>query len=467
MKVALIFPRVKEQVHGMWPPLGIITLGTLLREKGHEVWCYDSSFDPGPERVINDLKQKKPDVVGVSCLTDFIPSASKIIKEAKKLGAHTVVGGPHPTIMPEAILQDIPELDFAVMGEAENSLPLLLEKIEAGEDTSSIKGIAFRQNGEIINTGKPEPIDDLDEIPVPDRDLLDVNDVYLKSRAINMHASRGCPFNCTFCQPTLERLFGKKVRYQGAKRVAEEIKECNKKYGITDFFFHDDTFTIKKKWLQSLVDELDRAGLRDGFRYVVNSRVDTFDEERAELLRKMGVYYVLFGVETGSQEILDSLKKGTTIAQAKNAFKICKKFGFRTHAYILLGSPCETKETLAATEDIIEKLKPNTVHISIYTPLKGTYLADECEKEGKITVDDYSDFDYYLKETSSGDPPIKIPGLTYKDLTDSRARILKKRKTVVLFDNFKEMIRDFIREPSPDKFIFRYQFYSRMKHYFG
>ena len=467
MKVALIFPRVKEQVHGMWPPLGIITLGTILKQQGHEVWCYDSSFDLGPERVINDLKKKMPDVVGVSCLTDFIPNATKIIKEAKNIGAYTIMGGPHPTIMPEKTLEDILELDYAVMGEAEKSLSLLLEKIKSGEDVNSIKGIAFRKNGKIINTGKPEPIENLDEIPVPNRDLLDVHEVYLKSRAINMHASRGCPFHCTFCQPTLERLFGKKVRYQSAKRVAEEIKECNRKYGITDFFFHDDTFTIKKKWLKNLVDELDKEGLSDGFRYVVNSRVDTFDEERAQLLKQMGVYYVLFGVETGSQEILDSLKKGTTIAQAKEAFRICKKIGFRTHAYILFGSPCESKQTLKETEDIIAELKPNTVHISIYTPLKGTYLAQECEKEGRITVDDYSDFDYYLKETSSGDPPIKIPGLTYKDLTDTRARILKKRKIVVLLDNFVEMIRDLIREPSLDKFIFRYQFYRRMKHYFG
>ena len=104
MKVALIFPRVKEQVHGMWPPLGIITLGTLLREAGHEAFCFDSSFDPGPERVIGELEKIKPDAVGLSCLTDFVPAASVIARAAKKKGAVTVMGGPHPTIAPEETL---------------------------------------------------------------------------------------------------------------------------------------------------------------------------------------------------------------------------------------------------------------------------------------------------------------------------------------------------------------------------
>jgi radical SAM superfamily enzyme YgiQ (UPF0313 family) len=378
-----------------------------------------------------------------------------------------VVGGPHPTIVPEDTLRAIPELDYAVIGEGEATFPALLAHIASGRGEPTVPGVAYRRDSEIKLTGPAEPVADLDSIPIPDRDLLDVHPQYIRSRAINLHASRGCPYRCGFCQPTLERLFGRKVRFQSPERVAAEIKAGHQKYNIRDFFFHDDTFTINKKWMTGLVETLGREGLIKGFRYMVNSRVDSFDEERARLLREMGVYYVLFGIESGSQEILDSLDKGTTVAQARTAFELCKKFGFRTHAYVLLGSPRESLQSLAATEALVAELKPHTAHISIYAPLIGTRLAQKCEEEGKIRVKNYADLDYYLKRTHSGESPISIPGLSYQDLLDSRARILRRRKLFVFADNLKELARDLVRDPSLDKFVFRYQFYRRMQHYFG
>ncbi|MFO8058751.1 MAG: radical SAM protein [bacterium] len=467
MKTAIVFPRLKEQVHGMWPPLGAITLGTILRDSGHDVHCLDASFDPSLERVLEELRRIKPDLVGVSCLTDFYANAREVVREAKSLPAYTVMGGPHPTIAPEQTMADLPELDYAVTGEAEKSFPALIKALSDGEDVSGIPGIVFRQDGAAVFSGPAEPVEDLDSIPVPDRELLDVNDQYLRARAINLHATRGCPYRCRFCQPTLEKMFGKKVRYQSPQRVAEEIEHFHKRYGLFDFFFHDDTFTISGKWMEGIRKALSEKGLIQGFRYVVNSRVDTFSEDKARTLKEMGVYYVLFGIESGSQKILDSIGKGTTVEQAREAFRICKRFGFRTHAYVLLGAPEETQETLQETEKLVAELRPSTVHISIFTPLLGTELYDECAREGRIQVDNYSEMDYYLKKTSSGEPPIKIPGLSYQDLLDSRARILSKRRPRVFLDNFKELLRDLVREPSLDKLIFRYQFYKRMQHYFG
>lgn len=467
MRVALIFPRVREQVHGMWPPLGIITLGTVLRDVGHEVWLFDSSFDPGPERVISELGRIRPQAVGVSCLTDFFANAAKIVAAAKGLGAVTLMGGPHPTIAPEATLCAIPELDYAVMGEAERTLPRLLAAIDGGGDGRELPGLALRDGEGVLVTGPAEMIADLDSLPIPDRDLLDVMGQYLRARAINLHSSRGCPFKCSFCQPTLERLFGRKVRFESPERVAEAIGVYHRRYDVRDFFFHDDTFTVKKSWLAGLVETLGHADLIHNFRYVVNSRVDTFDRDKARLLQEMGVYYVLFGIESGSQEVLDALNKGTTVEQAREAFRICREFGFRTHAYVLLGSPNESKESLLATEKLVAELNPNTVHISIYTPLLGTVLAERCAREGRTRIKNFADMDYYLKKSKSGEPPISIPGLAYQDLLDSRAAILKRRKFRVFTDNLRELARDLARDPSLDKFIFRYQSYRRMQHYFG
>ncbi len=447
----------------MWPPLGITTLGAVLKEQGHQVRCHDTSFDPDLARVKAELAAFRPDLVGLSTLTDFFAAAAELIRYAKSLGAITVMGGPHPSIAPQKSLEAIPELDYAVMGEGEQTLTQLVAQ---KTDPAEITGLAFRRAGGIvINPPRPAEVD-LDSLPIPDRDLLDVEPLYLKSRAINLHVSRGCPYRCRFCQPTLERMFGKKLKFRSPGLVIAELKQLHARYGITDFFFHDDTFTANRRWLAELVAAIQAAGL-DRFRYVVNSRVDTFSEEAARLLRAMGCYYVLFGIESGSQKVLDSLDKGATVEQARAAFALCRRFGFRTHAYVILASPEEDAESLQATEDLIEELKPHTVHISICTPLLGTRLAEDCQTKGMIALSDFGDFDYYLKRNQAGQLPIPLQTLTYEQVLESRSRILKRRRLRVLADNLRELYRDFRRDPDLGKFIFRYSFYRKMQHYFG
>jgi len=330
-----------------------------------------------------------------------------------------------------------------------------------------VPGLGFRKNSEVIlNPLSAEPLD-LDRLPIPDRSLFDRLGRYLRNRAMNLHISRGCPFNCSFCQPTLKLMFGKKLRYRSAGLVVEELKQLHSRYGIHEFFFHDDIFTVNRNWLRELAASVSAGGLRKGFRYVVNSRVDTFDQEVAELLKEMGVYYVLFGLESGSQEVLDRMNKGTTLDQAYQAFALCRKFGFRTHAYIIIAGPGETRETLKLTEKMLHELKPDTVHISICTPLPGTDLAKEAQQKGMMGVNDYMDMDYLLKTTSSGQLPLKLPGLTYQEVLAARERILKQRRWFVFKDNLAQLIRDFIYDPSPSKFIFRLSLYRQMKHCFG
>ncbi len=467
MRVALIFPRLSHQVHGMWPSLGLASLATVLKNSGQEVKIFDSSFDRNLKRVKNELVKFQPDLVGIYTLTDFFYSAKELVEFSHQLGAKTVLGGAHPTILPEQTLRQIPELDFVVKGEGERAILELVDGLEGRMDFAEILGLGFKRNGEIIINPLPEKPLNLDELPIPDRELLEHHRRYLRNRAINLHISRGCPFNCSFCQPTLQMLFGKKLRFRSPELVVEELKLLYGRYRIREYFFHDDIFTVNRRWLAELVERINQAGLKKGFRYVVNSRVDTFDEEIARLLKEMGVYYVLFGLESGSQKILDSLGKGTTVEQAYRAFELCGKYGFRTHAYIILASPAETLETLKATEKMIDELKPNTVHISICTPLPGTYLEQEAKKLGLVNLQNYSDMDYYLKRTSSGKLPLSLKTLTYDDVLKVRARILKKRRWLVFKDNLRQLLADFVHDPSLGKFIFRLSFYRKMSHYFG
>jgi anaerobic magnesium-protoporphyrin IX monomethyl ester cyclase len=467
MKIALVYPRLRDEVHGMWPPLGIITLGTILRDKGHHVQCLDTSFDKNFDRVKHELETFQPDLVGVSTLTNFFENSRKIIEAARSLGARTVMGGPHPSIAPKETLEMIPELDFAVQGEGERTLPELVSALEGEGDLSEIPGLAYRKDGEVQLNEQELGVLDLDKIPVPDRDLLDVNHLYLTSRAVNMHVSRGCPFRCSFCQPTLHRMFGRKMRYRSPELVVDEMVQMNQKYKVSDFFFNDDIFTTNRRWLRELAGIIQERSLHKKFRSVVNSRVDIFNESVAQTLKNMGCYYILFGIESGSQEILDSIQKGITVEQTKKAFELCRKYRFRTHAYVLLASPEETLETLRLTEDLVDEIKPDTVHISICTPLLGTYLMEDCQKKGLVNVTDFRDLDYYLKRTQAGKLPLALPQLTYQDVLKSRTRILNRRKRRFFFYNLRELFKDFLREPSLQKFMFRYSFYRKMQHYFG
>jgi anaerobic magnesium-protoporphyrin IX monomethyl ester cyclase len=467
MRIALVFPRLWRQVHGLWPPLGLASLATVLKNAGEDVKIFDSSFDDSFDRLKSELKNFSPELVGIYTLTEFFRAAQELVPFAKSLGAKTVLGAAHPTVLPEQTMREIPELDFIIRGEGEGAILQLVAALRGEQDFSGVAGLGFRRNGSVALNPMPETPLDVDQLPVPDRSLFEHLDKYLRSRAINLHVTRGCPFSCSFCQPTLKMMFGRKLRYRSPGLVVEEIKQLNQKYQVREFFFHDDIFTVNHEWLRELVAKINQAGLRKGFRYVVNSRVDTFDEEVAALLKEMGVHYVLFGLESGSQEVLDRLKKGTTLEQAYQAFALCRKSGFRTHAYILLAGPGETKDTLMLTEKMLERLKPDTVHISICTPLPGTGLEKEAREQGLVNLDDYSDMDYYLESTSSGKLPLKLAGLTYREVLDTRERILKKRRWFVMRDNLLQLFRDFRYDPSPSKFIFQLSFYRKMQHYFG
>jgi len=467
MRIALVFPRLRHQVHGMWPSLGLASLGTVLKNAGQDVKIFDSSFDRDLKRVKSELKKLQPELIGIYTLTDFFYSAKELARFGSELGAKTVLGAAHPTVLPEQTLKEIPELDFIIRGEGETAILEFVKAMRGEIGYSQVPSLGYRQNGEIVLNPMPaEPLD-LDRLPVPDRALFENFKKYLRNRAVNLHISRGCPFNCSFCQPTLRLLFGKKLRYRSARLVTDEIKSLQQKYRIREFFFHDDIFTANRSWLMELVERINQQGLRKGFRYVVNSRVDTFDEEIARLLKEMGVYYVLFGLESGSQEVLDRIDKGTRIEQSYQAFELCRKYGFRTHAYILLAGPGENIETIGQTEKMLDELKPNTIHISICTPLPGTRLAQEAKEQGLLNLDNYSDMDYLLKKTSSSKLPLAVPGLDYSQVLKARARILRKRRGFVFKDNLANMFRDLVYQPSIGKFVFRLSLYRKMQHFFG
>ncbi len=467
MRIMLIYPRLAYQVHGLWAPLGPLIIATLLQDRGWEVTLEDASFDNDTRRIKSRLVTEKPDVVAITVLTDFLPATRQILKTAKDIGAVTVLGGPHPTLLPEDTLNKMPDADYAVVGEGEVTFPELLRAIREEGGAKEVPGVVYRENGEAKFAPGRDLLENLDDLPLPRRDVLPHHSRYLKIGALNLHAVRGCPYKCAFCQPTLNKLFGKKIRTKSPEKVADEVSRTVKEYGVREIFFVDDVFTVSKPWLRKVAEAVKSKAGMDKVRFIVNSRVDIFDEEIARILKGMGTDIVLFGVESGSREVLDNLDKGTTADQARRAFALCKKMGLRTHAYLMLGSPEETPETLKATETLVSEIDPDSVHISVCTPLPGTILRERMEKEGRLAWAELEDLDYYTPRTQTGELPISNPAISYEQVVRTRERILAARRPALLLRNAKALAGDLASIGGLRKAINRYRFYRRMRHYFG
>lgn len=463
MKIVLVYPRLFQQMHGLWAPLGITLLGTILRDAGHTVKLLDSSFDHDLSRIKLEIAHFSPDIVTISCSTDLLPNGEEILAAAKLQGCLTIAGGPHPTIAPLETLKN-PDIDFIVIGEGEVTLAALVRAIGGSDDLSQVNGIGFKQNGTLLINPAREFISDLDSLPIADRELLETFPRYLEGLALNVSGIRGCPFKCTFCQPTLFNLFGRQIRSRSPENMVQELALLYQRYKIRDFFFVDDLFTVNKAWLKGFRNSLKTTGLCGKLRFSINSRVDLIDEEIIELLKSINTYYLLLGLESGSQQMLDSCKKGTTVQQGIAAVQLARKHSIRTHAYILLGLPGETTATLRATEELLEDLKPDTVHISVATPFIGTEFFDQCSKDGSLQGGSFSGHDYYLDESAGSRP---IAGLDYREIYAARRRILKARRWRVMLSSAVETLKDTIRERSIRKILFRVRMYREMKHYFG
>jgi radical SAM superfamily enzyme YgiQ (UPF0313 family) len=465
MKICLVFPRTLKEFYGLSPPLGITLLGTILKNKGYNVKLIDSSFDNNLKKTKKEIKSFKPDVVGISILSSLYNNAKELISFSKKIGCITIIGGPHASILPKQNIEENKDLDFVVIGEGEETLPELLEAIQGKKRLKQVNGICFRNNGNIIFTKPRLPLQNLNLLPFPNMDLLNTSKEYLKSGIINLISFRGCPYNCSFCQPTLRKVFGSKIRAPNPSYIVNEIEFFYNKYNIRDFCFVDDIFTINKKWLIDFENNLKESNLKGRIRFIVNSRINLFDEGLAEILFNLNCHYVFFGVESGSQKILNNLRKSIKIKQIKRAFALCKKYKIKTHAFFMLGSPGETRVTLKMTEKLINEIEPNTLYLFTTTPLLGTDLYKKCKRKGILNLKSYAHLDY--RGFFEKDLPIKLENINYDDIIAFKNKILKRRRFKFLLSNLIDVVNDMIHEKSLKKAIFKWRFYKRMQVCFG
>jgi len=453
----LIYPQIPQVAI----PLGLAYIGASLKENGYNVEIFDAfasnvtnatflndrmyRYGETWDRIKNKIKKTSPDIVGISDL--FItqsPNAHKIAELVKDVDPDilTVLGGPYCTSDPLISIKDA-KIDFIILGEGEYRFPQLVKSINENKQPD-FDGLVYRKKPGGVHLSPPkETINDLDKLPFPAFDLLELNDYFratglgktkfkvlgqyinLTSRQasrykwMTMITSRGCPFNCIFC--VIPTIWGKRWRARSADNIMEEILLLTSKYGIKEIQFEDDNLTYDRKRIEKILDALNKEKLDLIWSTPNGVRVDTLDTDLLKKIKQSGCRELVIGVESGDQKVLDTLiHKKIDLSLVEQIAKLCKDIDLKLSAFYVFGLPGETKENIQTTLDFARKLW-NKYSVSIYynyaIPLHGSKLFDKCMNEdlfsGEITPENYLRADnFYCAE-----PMIQTKDFTPRQLT--------------------------------------------------
>ena len=449
--IASIMPKDLEEDLDFLPPLGLMYIASYaLKNTNHEVKILDCPVeDINYSDLTEKIKLEKPEVVGLTAMTftliDVILTA-KIIKQINP-NIKVVLGGPHVNIYPRETLAN-PEVDFLVLGEGEQVFTDLLKNINNLEKLKQVSGLAFSDGKQIINTGKRDFITNLDQLPFPARHLTPSKKYFSiiakKNPTTTMFTSRGCPYKCLFCdRPHLGKIF----RARSAENVVKELEEIQS-MGIKEVFIYDDTFTIDRQRVVDICNLILRRNIK--LSWDIRARVNTVDEQLLYLMKQAGCERIHYGVEAGTEKVLNTLRKGITIAQVQKAFILTKKVKIETAGYFMIGSPGETLSDIKQTIRLAKQLFPDYVHFSVTTPFPATDLYFKGLNEGVIKKDHWREFsknprpDFLppaWEENFTRQELFKILISAYKSYYLSLRYIVKRIKELRSWDNLKNNIK--------------------------
>ena len=387
-------PIEKTMFSVLRPPLRLGLGAAILEEASYECLIADyPAEDKGWNDFEQDLKEFNPDVLFISTVfktrdEDF--NACRIAKKHNK-NIFTIMKGA-PLGDDVNALEGCAELDLFLTREIDRELISIISK----KNLHQKKGITFRENGLVIKTPPAPFIKDLDSLPIVARHLFK-NSLYFRpdtgETLTVVQASRGCPFECIFCSAIAGA--GRILRKRSPQNIVNEIEECVKKNKITNLLLGAETFTCDKKWVLEICDEIIKRDLN--ISWYCNSRVDTIDKELAVGMKKSGCYAVSLGIESGNQETLDRMKKGTTIAKAVEAVRILKETKIKTYLYYIIGSPWETREMINDTINFAIKLDGDITDFYLAHPLYGTELHEMAKEEKMLEQGEDFLFGYRIK----------------------------------------------------------------------
>lgn len=366
-----------------YPPMGVISLASILRQHNYEPFLFDSTIVKNPLiQLENVLRNNHFDIVGITFSSITAEGAFWTAQKVKKINPSTIVigGGYHPTVMTKQVIANR-NFDFVVRGEGEITFPELLEGLEnkmAGLE--NIRGLAFRRGKEIIINPPMPLIENLDILPLPAYDLLQL-DAYSSPSAtrkpyITYIRSRGCPFNCNFCG--VQQMFTRRYRFESSQKTVENIDYLVQNFGIKEILFKDSEFVINQKSVMELCDLLIEK--KYDLVWGCNARVDMVSQELLKKMKEAGCNQITYGVESGDQRILNRIRKGITLEQTRKAVALTKSVGIKCITNFMFGNPEETKASMEATIKFAIELDPDFAAFNNLLAFPGSDVYEEAIK---------------------------------------------------------------------------------------
>ncbi|MFH1540091.1 MAG: radical SAM protein [bacterium] len=405
LRVLLIYPH-RQLVPGRElgagyhsPHIGLAYLAAVLSARGHDVEILDGEAENlTASQVRERVGAVRPAIVGITAFTHQVPEAGEAAAAAKKAhpSALTVLGGCHATALPAGTLEEFPGIDACAFGEGEVTMAELAEAVESRRGFEGIDGIAYRENEKTIKNPQRKLIDDLDILPFPEFGGFKLNlyrgfythDPRLVELPVS--ASRGCPFQCTFCT----KVMGSRLRHRSAERAVEEIGRDLEQFGARQVIFTDESFTANEKWLARFCELYIASGLNKKVNWIIESRVD-IQKETIFLMKEANCSHITFGVESGNQEILDKNKKRISLEQSRNAIRWAHEAGIITDGNFILGLPYETLGTIRDTVRFAVRSQLDYASFFLLVPYPGSEamkLAERGEANLRLLSRDWTNY---------------------------------------------------------------------------
>lgn len=423
MKMLLINPPVRSGKKSGLFPSGLGYIASSLMEEGHQVKVLDiNAYKYSEQELLHHLQEEEFDAAGITSIITGYGYVKWLSSELKKLKSVPIIaGGLGPTSFPEMFLKNT-DVDIIVDGEGEVTIKELLECIEHQKPIGSVRGIWYKKNNTVHRTGDRELIENLDALPFPAWEKFPMN-VYLTNpisqrvekfyggrpyKNMGISTIRGCPYRCTFCYHCFQ---GKKIRFRSPQSIIDEILMLKEKYGVEYMGFFDDLFLSDRKRVFEFCEKLEEQKI--DINWGVCSRVNLVDREILEAVRAAGCIYMTYGFESGSQKILDIMKKCATVDQAKNAIRLCREVGIEVDGSFIIGMVGETKQTVEETISFCKET--DFVGATFFaTPLPGTTLYDQAKAMGLIPDEEA----YILKMGEFAEKPIvNLTSMSMEELT--------------------------------------------------
>lgn len=396
MKVLLINPLTPERklIHNT-PNLGLGYIATALKKSAFPVDICDG-MKKGMNRhaLLERLKRDDYDVAGIQVYTCTIPESRETLRAIKAVNPSiiTVVGGPHPSGDPEGVLQTLVDADFGLRGEGEEGFPKLLRKLSGREDCTfnDIRNLIWRsEKGVHINPH--QPIQDLDTVEMPSWDLIapheypdaPIGAFAKKFPLTTISCTRGCAHHCTFCANT--RIMGTKLKTRSRDWILREMSLLYNHYGIKEFQIIDDCFTSDRKLAVSICEGIIESGMDISISFPNGVRIESLDKHLVQLLEKAGCYSLGMAIESGSQRIIDHMRRGQTLEMIKSSVEmVSQTTSIRMTGFFILGYPEETEEDIKKTIQIARNLPLSRANFTIWMPVPGSEMTEKLKKEGQL-----------------------------------------------------------------------------------